>query len=107
MAVHVTTPENSRIVKYSISNLGVLTIHSLAPKTTNVKLTTGAHLSDALIPTEYKGKDYQSMLASLFVQSSASDKSQYIVNINYINPPKTAPKPNRFEVESKRLLSFN
>ena len=105
MAVHVTTPENSRIVKYSINNLGVLTIHSLAPKTTNVKLTTGAHLSDALIPTEYKGKDYQSMLASLFVQST--DKSQYVINVNYINPPKTAPKPNRFEVESKRLLTFN
>jgi hypothetical protein len=105
--VHVTTPENSRKVKYSISNVGLLTIYSLNPKSdaAKEKFTTKDGLNVALIKTDYKAIDYQSMLASLFVQSE--DKTQNVININYRNPPKTVAKPNRFEVESKRLLIFN
>ncbi len=104
--VHVTTPENSRVVKYSINSLGLLTVYSLNPKAaaTKEKFTDGDALSGALIQTDYKAIDYQSMLASLFVQSS--DKVQNVINIYYKNPPKTVSKPNKFEVESKRLLMF-
>ena len=105
--IHVTAPENSRNVKYSISSLGVLTIHSMNPKAeaSKSKLTEGGKLSSVLVPTEYKAKDYQSMFASLFVQST--DKIQNVVNIFYVNPPKAVSKPNKFEVEGKRILSFN
>lgn len=105
--IHVTVPEKSRNVKYSINNMGTLTIYSLNPKSQSAKeaLTTGSGLSNVIIATEYKPKDYQNMLASLFVQST--DKTQNVININYVNFPKVVQKPNRFDVESKRLLNFN
>lgn len=105
--IHVTSPENSRNVKYSVNNMGILTIYSMNPKSVATKenLVSGEDLSIALIKTEYKAKDYQNMLASLFVQSI--DKVHNVININYVTFPKTVQKPNKFEVESKRLLSFN
>jgi hypothetical protein len=105
--IHVTKPEDSKNIKYSINPMGAITVYSLNPKSvgTKEKLTEGKSLSSAVIPTEYKGIDYQSMLASLLVQDETKD-SWHVININYRNPPKTVSKPNRFEVESKRILSF-
>ena len=100
--MYVTTPENSRTVKYSISSLGVLTVYSLNPKsdTQKEKFTTGDGLSTALVKLDFKGVEYQSSLASLIAGSHS-------INILYRNPPKAVQKPNRFEVESKKLLTFN
>jgi hypothetical protein len=105
--IHVTSPENSRNIKYSINNMGILTVYSVNPKSDSSKemLMEGDKFSAAIISTEYKPKDYQSMLASLFIESD--NKIQNVINVNYVNPPKTLQKPNKFEVESKRLLTFN
>lgn len=101
--MYVTTPENSRIVKYSIdSKYGVLSVYSLNPKSDaqKEKFTTGNGLSTALVEVNFRAVEYQSLLASLIAGSHS-------INIIYKNPIKAIQKPNRFEVESKKLLTFN
>jgi len=98
--IQITSAENARNIKYSISALGDLTVYTIGPKVDSSKesLTSGQ-----IIPTTIKAKQYQSSLGSLLVQS---DKVQNAININYISYPKSNPKPNKFEVESVRLLTF-
>jgi hypothetical protein len=98
--IQITSAENARNIKYSINALGELTVYTIGPKVDSTKesLTGGS-----IIATPFKAKDYQNSLASLLVQS---DKVQNAININYISYPKTVQKPNKFEVESKRLLTF-
>lgn len=99
--IHVTPSENARNIKYSINALGELTVYTIGPKVDSSKesLIGGANI----VATPYKAKEYQSSLASLMVQS---EKAQNTININYISYPKTVQKPNKFEIESKRLLNF-
>lgn len=98
--IHVTPSENARNIKYSINALGELTVYTIGPKVDSSKESLiGANI----VATPYKAKDYQRSLASLMVQS---EKAQNTININYISYPKTVQKPNKFEVESKRLLNF-
>ncbi len=104
--IHVTASENSRNIKYSISPIGDLTVYSLNPKlvSTKEKLTDGSNFSNSIIPTTFKAKEYQNLLACLLPES---DKAKQAVNINYVSYPKTVQKPNKFDVDSRRLLSFN
>lgn len=98
--IHVTPSENARNIKYSINALGELTVYTIGPKVDSTKESlTGGNI----ISTPFKAKDYQRSLVSLMVQS---EKAQNTININYISYPKTVQKPNKFEVESKRLLNF-
>ncbi len=101
--LHVTSAENSRNIKYVISPVGNITIFSLNPKAIadKEKLVDGDDFGNSIIHTDFKAKDYQSMLSSLFVES---DKAQHVININYISYPKTVQKPNKFDVSSARVI---
>jgi|LakMenEpi03Aug12_release.lakeMendotaPanAssembly.Ray.scaffolds.fasta_scaffold1010077_2 hypothetical protein len=103
--LHFTTPDKSRILKYSFTPLGNLIIQSLNPKADATKsfLTEGSGLGSQIVQVEYKAKEYQTMLASVFVESQMP---QNTININYVSYPKSAQKPDKFEVESQRITSF-
>lgn len=99
-----TTPDKSRIIGYSINNLGMLKVNSLIEKAvaTKSKLVDNGELNKEIVVTtspELKPKDYWSVMASLVVYS----KPPAAVNIVYTNPPKQQGKPNKFEAESRRL----
>lgn len=98
--INVTSSEKSRNINYSINALGDITIYTLGPNTDSTKQKL---IGGDIIATTIKSKLYQKSLASILVQS---DKPQNAININYISFPKTIQKPNKFEVESQRLLNF-
>ena len=111
--LHFTTPDKSRILKYSFTPLGNLIIQSLNPKADATKsfLTEGSGLGSQIVQVEYKAKEYQTMLASVFVESQMPSvglwsNSINTININYVSYPKSAQKPDKFEVESQRITSF-
>jgi len=101
--IHVATKEDSVVVQYSVNSMGTLNVCSLNPKSipSKSKFVEGNKLSTSIITTETKAKDYQSMLSAIVIESEKS-----VININYVSFPKTVQKPNKFEVESKRLLKF-
>lgn len=104
--IHISSSDNSRNIKYSVNAMGAITIYSLDPKvvSSKEKLREGGNLSQSIIVTTIQAKLYQNVLASLLIES---DKPKNAININYVSFPKIVQKPNKFEVESQRLLNFN
>jgi hypothetical protein len=103
MAIHITTPDNSRIIKFEISPLGVLKIESINPSL-NVDTLDLISAQSQIVKTDLKPIDYHSILASLIIGNR--EKATEVLNIQYINPPKATGKPSRFEIGVASLLKF-
>lgn len=107
--INISSPDkkfHSGIIGYSIDNLGNLVVRSLNPMIVPDKyqLISGMDYDqDVVIKTSFKPKEYQSSMASIIVDA---DKSLSSINITYVNPPKALGKPNKFDVDSKKLPSF-
>lgn len=104
MAIHITTPENSRIIKFEINNLGALKIDALSPQLNVDTLNLESIKSQIVKVPDLKPADYQSVLASLIIGNR--EKATEVLNIQYINPPKATGKPVRFEVGSRNIIKF-
>jgi len=104
MAIHITTPENSRIIKFEINNLGALKIDALSPQLNVDALNLETIKSQIVKVPDLKPTDYQSVLASLIIGNR--EKATEVLNIQYINPPKATGKPVRFEVGSRNIIKF-
>jgi hypothetical protein len=104
MAIHITTPENSRIIKFEINNLGALKIDALSPQLNVDSLNLETIKSQIVKVPDLKPADYQSVLASLIIGNR--EKATEVLNIQYINPPKATGKPVRFEVGSRNIIKF-
>lgn len=104
MAIHITTPENSRIIKFEINNLGALKIDALSPQLNVDVLNLESIKSQIVKVPDLKPADYQSVLASLIIGNR--EKATEVLNIQYINPPKATGKPVRFEVSSRNIIKF-
>jgi hypothetical protein len=103
MAIHITTPDNSRIIKFEISPLGVLKIESINPSLNIDKLDL-ISVRGQIVNKDLKPIDYHSILASLIIGNR--EKATEVLNIQYINPPKATGKPSRFEIGVASLLKF-
>jgi len=103
MAIHITTPDNSRTIRFEISPLGVLKIESINPSLNIDKLDL-ISVRGQIVKSDLKPADYQSVLASLIIGNR--EKATEVLNIQYINPPKATGKPSRFDVNTTSLLKF-
>lgn len=103
MAIHITTPDNSRTIRFEISPLGVLKIESINPSLNIDKLDL-ISVRGQIVKSDLKPVDYQSVLASLIIGNR--EKATEVLNIQYINPPKATGKPSRFEIGVASLLKF-
>lgn len=100
MAIHVSTPGSSRIIRYDIQKLGNLKTFTLNPSLNVDKESyQAAYDQKQIIEVDFRPADYQSQLAAIVVSKS-------VLNINYINPLKNTGKVNRFEVQSKTIVNF-
>ena len=101
MAIHITTPENSRIIKFEINNMGALKIDAISPQLNVDKLNLETIKGQTLKAPDLKPADYQSILSSIVIGSN--DK---VLNIQYVNPPKVLKKPAKFEVSTRTIIKF-
>ena len=104
--INISSPDkkfHSGIIGYSIDNLGNLIVRSLNPMIVPDKyqLIVGQDYNqDVVIKTSFKSKEYQALVASFVIDNVKSLSS---INITYVNPPKALGKPNKFDVDSKKL----
>lgn len=104
MAIHITTPENSRIIKYEINNLGALKIDAIPPKLNVDTLNLETVKNQIVKAPDLKPADYQSILASILIGNR--EKATEVLNIQYVNPPKATGKPVRFDISTRSILKF-